>query len=342
MKEENMRKTNRSFLLVSRPKGEPTPENFKLVEEEIPQITDGELLVQTIYLSVDPYMRGRMRGVQTYTSPFELNQVLTGGVVGKVIESKHRQFSVGDIVEGRLGWSDYSVSNGKGIRKVDPSLAPISTALGVAGMPGLTAYFGLLDIGKPKKGETVVVSAASGAVGSVVGQIAKLQGCRVVGIAGSEAKNEYLEKELGFDATINYKKEDVKEALKKVCPDGIDVYFDNVGGEISDAVMHYLNFHARIIICGVISEYNKEEVQYGPRVHTFLLHRKALMKAFIVGDYYERFPEGYKQLGNWIKEGKLKYRETITDGLENTPDAFIGLLRGENFGKQLVRVLVDE
>lgn len=342
MKEEKMRKTNRSFLLVSRPKGEPTKDNFKLIEEEIPKIQDGEMLIQTIYLSVDPYMRGRMRGVKTYTSPFELNEVLTGGVVGKVIESKHSQFSVGDIVEGRLGWSDYSVSNGKGIRKVDPNLAPISTALGVAGMPGLTAYFGLLDIGKPKKGETVVVSAASGAVGSVVGQIAKLKGCRVVGIAGSKAKNEYLEKELGFDATINYKEEDVKEALKKACPDGIDIYFDNVGGEISDAVMHYLNFQARIIICGVISEYNKEEVSYGPRVHTFLLHRSALMKAFIVRDYAERFSEGYEQLGEWIKEGKLKYRETITDGLENAPDAFIGLLRGENFGKQLVRVLVDE
>jgi len=331
-------RTNREFLLVSRPKGMPTDDNFKLQTNQVPKVNDGEVLVQTIYLSVDPYMRGRMNGVKTYTSPFELNQVLTGGVVGRIIESNHDKFKVGDIVEGRLNWADYSVTSGKGLRKVDPNLAPISTALGVVGMPGLTAYFGLLDIGKPKAGETVVVSGAAGAVGTVVGQIAKIHGCRVVGIAGSDEKNTYLEKELGFDATINYKTENVKASLKEKCPDGIDIYFDNVGGEISDAVMSLLNFQARIAVCGIISEYNNTEPSFGPRIQRYLLNRSALMKAYIVGDYYERFDEGYKQLGKWVKEGKLTYRENIVNGLENAPKAFTGLFRGENIGKQLVRV----
>jgi NADPH:quinone reductase len=333
-----MDKTNREFLLVSRPKGMPTDDNFMLQTNRVPKVNDGEVLVQTIYLSVDPYMRGRMNGVKTYTSPFELNQVLTGGVVGRIIESKHDKFEVGDIIEGRLNWADYTVTSGKEIRKVDHSLAPISTALGVVGMPGLTAYFGLLDIGKPKGGETVVVSGAAGAVGTVVGQIAKIHGCRVVGIAGSDEKNTYLETELGFDATINYKTENVNEALKKKCPDGVDVYFDNVGGEISDTVMSLLNFQARIVICGIISEYNNTEPATGPRIQRYLLNRSALMKAYIVGDYYERFDEGYEQLGKWVSEGKLTYRENIVDGLENTPKAFMGLFRGENIGKQLVRV----
>lgn len=329
---------NREFLLVSRPKGMPTDKNFQLRTGPIPEAKDGEVLVETIYLSVDPYMRGRMSGIKTYTAPFELNEVLTGGVVGKVVDSKNKDYQVGDIVEGRLNWADYSVSNGKGLRKVDSSLAPISTALGVVGMPGLTAYFGLLDIGKPKAGETVVVSGAAGAVGTVVGQISKIHGCRVVGIAGSDEKNAFLEKELGFDATINYKTENVKDALKEKCPNGVDVYFDNVGGEISDAVMHLLNFQARIAICGVISEYNNTEVAYGPRIQRFLLNRSALMKAYIVRDYSERFSEAYEQLGKWVKEGKLTYRENIVDGLENAPKAFVGLFHGENIGKQLVRV----
>ena len=330
--------SNKEFLLVSRPNGMPTDENFKLDASPIPNVNDGEVLVQTIYLSVDPYMRGRMSGVKTYTSPFELNEVLTGGVVGEIIESKNDEFQVGNIVEGRLNWADYSVTSGKGLRKVDPDLAPISTALGVVGMPGLTAYFGLLDIGKPKEGETVVVSGAAGAVGTVVGQIAKIYGCRVIGIAGSDQKNKYLENQLGFDATINYKTENVKEALKEKCPDGVDIYFDNVGGDISDAVMSLLNFHARIAVCGIISEYNNTKTAFGPRIQRFLLHRSALMKAYIVRDYYERFNEGYEQLGKWVKEGKLKHRENIINGLENAPKAFVGLFHGENIGKQLVRV----
>lgn len=316
----------------------PTDDNFLLRTSPIPEVKDGEVLVETIYLSVDPYMRGRMSGIKTYTAPFELNEVLTGGVVGRIVETKNEAFQIGDIVESRLNWADYSVSNGKGLRKVDPTLAPISTALGVVGMPGLTAYFGLLDIGQPKAGETVVVSGAAGAVGTTVGQIAKIHGCRVVGIAGSDAKNAYLEDELGFDATINYKTENVKEALKAKCPNGVDVYFDNVGGEISDAVLSLLNFQARIAICGVISEYNNTETATGPRIQRFLLNRSALMKAYIVRDYSERFPEAYEQLGKWVKEGKLTYRENIVDGLENAPKAFLGLFRGENIGKQLVRV----
>ncbi|RKQ35727.1 NADP-dependent oxidoreductase [Oceanobacillus halophilus] len=336
-----MESKNRSILLVSRPKGMPIQDNFKLIEEPLPSIRDGEVLVETIYLSVDPYMRGRMRGIKTYTSPYNLNEVLTGGVVGRIVESKNKRFEIGDIIEGRLGWSDYSVSNGRNIRKVNPNLAPITTALGVVGMPGLTAYFGLLDIGKPKSGETVVVSGAAGAVGTVVGQIAKNKGCRVIGIAGSEEKNEYLEKELGFDATINYKEENLREALKDKCPDGVDIYFDNVGGVVTDHVMYRLNFQARIIVCGQISEYNSEEQAVGPRVQRFLLNCSALMKAFIVSDYSERFSEGYQYLGDWVQQGKLKYRENIIEGLENAPNAFIGLFKGENIGKQLVRVKAE-
>lgn len=330
---------NRQILLINRPKGMPSQENFKIITSPIPNINDDQVLIQAVYLSVDPYMRGRMRGIKTYTNPYELNEVLTGGVVGKIIKSKNNRFNPGDIIEGRLDWADYSVSDGNGLRKVNPTIASITTALGVIGMPGLTAYFGLLDIGKPKEGETIVVSGAAGAVGTVVGQIAKLKGCRVVGIAGSQEKKDYLEKELGFDMAINYKEENMLQALRKNCPDGIDIYFDNVGGEVSDAVMHLLNFQARIIVCGQISEYNKEQPQYGPRVQMSMLNSSALMKAFIVGDYADRFQEGYKQLGKWVQEGKLKYRENIVEGLENTPLAFMGLFKGENIGKQLVRIV---
>ncbi|WP_085993020.1 NADP-dependent oxidoreductase [Oceanobacillus senegalensis] len=333
-----MEKVNRSILLVRRPKGMPKAEDFKLVTNSIPTIKEGELLIRSIYLSVDPYMRGRMRGIKTYVDPFQLNEVLTGGIVGEVIESKNLSYKEGEIVEGRLGWSDYSVSNGDNIRKVDPNLAPISTALGIVGMPGLTAYFGLLDIGKPKAEETVVVSGASGAVGMTVGQIAKIKGCRVIGIAGSEEKVNYLKNELGFDETINYKTENVLKSLKSACPNGVDIYFDNVGGEISDAVMRLINFYSRIVLCGQISSYNMEKSVESPRVQSQLIQRSALMKGFIVRDYADHFEEGYTQLGNWVKNGSLKYRESIVAGLENAPKAFIGLFEGENIGKQLVRI----
>ncbi|MFD1606475.1 NADP-dependent oxidoreductase [Oceanobacillus luteolus] len=329
---------NRSIKLVSRPQGMPTYENFELVTNSLPTINEGELLIRTIYLSVDPYMRGRMNGVKTYVDPFQLNEVLIGGVVGEVVESKNNDFKTGEIVEGRLGWSDFSVSNGSNIRKIDPTLAPISTSLGVVGMPGLTAYFGLLDIGKAKEGETVVISGAAGAVGMVAGQIAKIKGCRVIGIAGSEEKVNYLSNQLGFDQTINYKTENVLDALKAACPSGVDIYFDNVGGEISDAVIKLINYKARIIVCGQISQYNNEQIETGPRIQGQLIQRSALMQGFIVSDYADRFGEGYRQLGKWVKEGRLQYRENVVDGLENAPDAFIGLFRGDNIGKQLVRV----
>lgn len=333
-----MKVLNRSIVLASRPKGVPTLENFRLVKKSIPTILPGEVLVKSIYLSVDPYMRGRMRGKKTYVSPFELDEVITGGVVGKIIASRNSEFLPGDIVEGRLGWSDYNVTHGKHIRKIDPTVAPITTALGAAGMPGLTAYFGMLDIGKPKAGETVVISGAAGAVGSVAGQIAKMKGCRVVGIAGTDKKIDYLLRDLNFDAAIHYKQENVYEKLKEACPSGVDVYFDNVGDDISDQVMRLINFQARIVLCGAISAYNSEKVEFGPRLQGLLIQKSALMQGFIVGDYKERYHEGYAQLIDWIKQGKLKFCETVTVGLENTPKAFIGLFHGDNIGKQLVKV----
>lgn len=333
-----MTEKNRQFLLVSRPVGMPSDENFKLVETDIPSIEDGQLLIRTLYLSVDPYMRSRMSDAKSYIAPYELNEVIQGGVVGRVVESKHEQFAVGDIVSGLLGWQDYSVSDGTSIMKIDPTRAPVTTSLGVAGMPGLTAYFGLIDIGNPQLGETVVVSGAAGAVGTVVGQIAKIKGCRVVGIAGEQVKIDYLLNELGFDAAINYKTTDVRAALMEACPNGVDVYFDNVGGDITDAVLTLLNHGARIAICGQIASYNLDKPDIGPRVFTHLLKTSSLAKGFIVTDYAPRFKEGFAQLATWLAEGKLKYRENIVEGLENTPQAFLGLFKGENIGKQLVKV----
>ena len=337
-----MEKINRTIVLASRPIGMPTKDNFRVEYSSIPEISDGQVLIKTIYLSVDPYMRGRMSGIKTYIDPFEIDKPLIGGVVGKSVDSKNPSFKEGEFIEGRLPWADYSISSGKSIRKIDPRLAPISTALGVAGMPGLTAYFGMLDIGKPKAGETVVVSGAAGAVGSVAGQIAKLKGCRVVGIAGSQEKIDFLINELGFDAGINYKSNYLFSALKEACPNGVDVYFDNVGGEVSDLMMKLMNFHSRIVLCGQISQYNNTEIEYGPRFQGKLVTHSILMQGFIVSNYVKRFNEGYEQLGKWIQEGKIKYRETITDGLENAPDAFIGLFKGENIGKQLVRVAKED
>lgn len=276
---------------------------------------------------------------KSYVDPFAVNEVMNGGVVGEVIESRSDSFKPGDIVTGQLPWQLYSVVKAGELRKVDPKLAPVTTALGVLGMPGLTAYFGLMDIGKPREGETVVVSGAAGAVGMTVCQIAKIKGCRVVGIAGSDEKNEFLEHELWVDSTINYKTAvDMKQALKDVCPNGVDIYFDNVGGEVSDAVMPFINKAARIIICGQISLYNLEQPDVGPRPQPYLLVKRALMQGFIITDFAPRFAEGVKQLGQWLAEGKMKYAENIVDGFENTPRAFLGLFSGENLGKQLVRV----
>ncbi len=330
---------NREIMLVSRPQGMPKETDFKLVESEIPECIEGGVLVRTVYLSVDPYMRGRMSGVKTYIDPFNLNEVIVGGVVGEVVKTRSPELKAGDKVMGTLGWRDYNTADSRELRKIDPGVAPISTALGILGMPGLTAYFGLLDIGRPMPGETLVVSGAAGAVGTGVGQIGKIKGCRVIGIAGSEGKIRYLIDELGFDAAINYRTvPDIKKALKEHCPNGVDIYFDNVGGEISDAVMPLLNFNARIVLCGQISQYNAEKPDMGPRIQPYLLVKSALMKGFIIVNYAGRYEEGIADLGTWVKQKKLKYAENIVEGLENAPKAFIGLFKGENLGKQLVKV----
>jgi NADPH-dependent curcumin reductase CurA len=328
---------NKEIRLASRPAGMPAAENFQLDDAEVPALNEGELLVRTLYISVDPYLRGRMREGRSYVPPFEVGQVIESGGIGEVVESRNDKFEKGDIVTGMFGWRLYNIVKGDGLMKVLPGI-PLTTALGVLGMPGLTAYFGLLDIGRPVAGETVVVSGAAGAVGLTVCQIAKIKDCRVVGIAGSDRKNSYLKTELAVDATINYKTEDVRQALKDACPKGIDVYFDNVGGDISDAAMPLLNHGARLIICGQISVYNLDRPNVGPRPQPYLLVNSALMQGFIITDYAARFSEGVKQMAQWMTEGKLKYAESIVEGFENTPSAFIGLFTGENLGKQIVKV----
>lgn len=330
---------NKQILLAARPVGLPKESDFTLLEGEIQTVSSGELIVQVLYLSLDPYMRGRMSDAKSYAEPLAIGDVMIGAGVGKVVHSNHRNFRVGDIVEGMLGWQQHSVSKGATLRKIDPAIAPISTALGVLGMPGLTAYFGLLDICQPKPGETVVISGAAGAVGSCAGQIAKIKGCRVIGIAGSDDKVEYLTGEFGFDAAFNYKRDsDYLAKLQELCPNGIDCYFDNVGGAITDAVLRHINTKARIAICGQISQYNLEKPELGPRILSTLLIKTAKAQGFLVFQYAERYAEGLTQLAAWLRDGKLKYREEIAEGIENAPRAFIGMLQGQNTGKQLVRV----
>lgn len=324
--------------LIKRPAGTPTKEDFEFADATIGEPAEGEVLIRTNYISVDPYLRGRMNNVKSYVPPFELDSVITSAVIGQVIDSKSAHFEKNDVVTGALGWQEYSVVEESGVRKIDTNLAPASAYLSVLGMTGLTAYFGLLDIAEPKEGETVVVSGAAGAVGSVVGQIAKIKGAHVVGIAGSDEKIEYLKNELGFDAAINYKTEDIKTALAKACPNGIDVYYENVGGEIGDAVLPLLNKFARIPVCGAISAYNNEEADIGLRVQSFLIKSSALMKGFTVGDYASRFKEGSEALAGWLQEGKIQYEETITEGFDQTIDAFLDLFQGANLGKAVVKV----
>jgi NADPH:quinone reductase len=328
---------NKEIRLASRPSGVPTLENFEILETDRQPPGEGEVLVRTLYISVDPYLRGRMREGRSYIAPFEVGQVIESGAVGEVIESRSDRFRPHDIVTGMFGWRLYNVCNVDHLMKVRAG-PPATAALGVLGMPGLTAYFGLLDIGQPKEGETVVVSGAAGGVGTTVCQLAKIKGCRVVGLAGHHEKNRYLKEDLGVDATINYREADVRQALKEACPKGIDVYFDNVGGEVSDATLPLLNHGARIVICGQISIYNLDEPDTGLRPQPYLLVNSGLMKGFIVTDYVARFGEGIQQLNQWVEEGKLTFTETIVDGFENTPRAFIGLFSGENLGKQIVKV----
>ncbi|MDG5473246.1 NADP-dependent oxidoreductase [Jeotgalibacillus sp. ET6] len=324
--------------LINRPKGTPSHDDFKVVEAPIGSPDQGEVLIRTKYISVDPYLRGRMSEAKSYVEPFKLDEVISSAVIGQVEESKSDRFSKGDVVLGALGWQEYSVVKEDEIRKVDHHQAPASAYLSILGMTGLTAYFGLLEIGKPQEGETVVVSGAAGAVGSAVGQIAKIKGARVVGIAGSDEKISYLKEELGFDAAINYKTQDVSQALQEACPNGIDVYFENVGGEIGDAVFPLLNQFARIPVCGAISSYNNVEQDLGPRVQGYLIKTSALMQGFIVGNYSSRFGEGAKELAGWLNEGKLKYEETVTEGFDHTIDAFLDLFEGANLGKAIVKV----
>jgi NADPH-dependent curcumin reductase CurA len=331
--------TSKQIILASRPKGMPGLESFVFEEYELPIINEGELLLQSMFISVDPYMRGRMNDVKSYAPPFELGKPLMGGVVAKVLESRSANFKVGDVVTGMLPWRERMIVSEKYVQIIDTTIAPPSYYLGILGMPGLTAYFGLIHIGKPKAGETLVVSGAAGAVGVVVGQIGKILGCRVVGIAGSDEKIELLKSKFGFDEAINYKTTtDLKGAIKAACPNGVDIYFDNVGGEISDAVIRNINFHARIPLCGQIALYNTTELPVGPRIQPWLLTRSVLMQGFIVGNFQSQFPEGISQLATWVKEGKLTFIETIEHGFDKLPEALIGLFRGENIGKMVVEI----
>jgi NADPH-dependent curcumin reductase CurA len=331
---------NRQVVLRRRPVGAPKPDDFEIREAPLPSPTDGEIVCRTIYLSLDPYMRGRMEESRSYAPSVALGQPMVGGTVSAVVESRHPALAPGDLVAGSDGWQAYAVAKGGSVRKLDPEAAPISTALGVLGMPGLTAYVGLLDIGRPQPGETVVVSAASGAVGAVVGQIARIKGCRVVGVAGSAEKCAWVVKELGFDACVSHRTDSLVEELRAACPAGIDVYFENVGGPVLDAVLTLINPNARIPLCGLISQYNATERPLGPNLRSVLVNR-ALIKGFIVSDHAARMGDFLKECTGWIREGRLKYREDVVQGLENAPRAFIGLLEGRNFGKLLVRVGED-
>jgi NADPH-dependent curcumin reductase CurA len=325
------------IALASRPTGTPTLANFRNEVFKLPEIKEGELQLKCLYYSVDPYMRGRMNDSKSYISAFQIDQPIEGGVVAEVTASKDDHFKVGDLVMGRLPWRVMNVVPSKGLQIVDATIAPASYYLGILGMPGLTAYFGFTDIGKPKAGETVVVSGAAGAVGLVVGQIAKILGCRTIGIAGSDEKTELLKTKFGFDEAINYKATaDLNRAIAQSCPNGVDIYFDNVGGNISDAVVSNINVFSRIIVCGQISLYNSTEPPVGPRLQLILLGKSALMQGFTANIYQSRFPEGIQQLTKWIQEGKLKYTETKIKGFDQLPLALIGLFKGENTGKMIV------
>jgi leukotriene B4 12-hydroxydehydrogenase/15-oxo-prostaglandin 13-reductase len=330
---------NRQFVLAARPVGMPKESDFRLVEAPLPAVAEGQVLMRSIYLSVDPYMRGRMTGIRTYADPVNIGEVMVGGAVGKVIQSLTPGFRIGDVVTGYWGWQEFALLDGKGLQKLDTSIAPPSTALGVLGMPGMTAYFGFLDICQPKQGETVVVSGAAGAVGSLVGQIAKIKGCRAVGIAGADDKVEWLTGELGFDAAFNYKTTaNYVDKLKELCPNGIDCYFDNVGGAITDAVLPLLNVRARMSICGQISQYNATKPEPGVRPYSYLLTKQARAEGFIVSKFADRYVQGRAEMAQWLKEGKVKYRETIIEGFEKMPRALIGVLSGDNTGKMVVAI----
>jgi NADPH-dependent curcumin reductase CurA len=330
-------RVNRQILLKSRPEGAPSLDNFELTESPVREPGEGEVLTRTLYLSLDPYMRGRMSAAKSYAKPAEVGQPMVGGTVGEIVASRNPKYAVGDIVLGYGGWQEYALSTGAGLRKLDPAVAPASTALGVLGMPGMTAYVGLLKIGQPKPGETIVVAAASGAVGSVVGQIGKITGCRTVGIAGGAEKCRFVTEELGFDACVDHRAPDFAKQLEAACPNGIDIYFENVGGAVQQTVWPLLNDFARIPVCGLIAQYNATRPMPGPDMFS-VLRKRLLLRGFIVWDFAAKEADFLRDVSEWIRTGRLKYREDIVDGLENAPAAFLGLLQGKNFGKMLVRI----
>ena len=333
------------IVLASRPIGEPKSSDFRIEEYAVPTPGEGQVLLRTVWLSLDPYMRGRMSDAASYAQPVPIGGVMEGGTVCEVIASNNPQFKKGDIVLSRAGWQTHAVSDSKGLTKIDPKLAPISTAVGVLGMPGMTAYTGLLEIGKPNAGETVVVAAASGAVGSAVGQIAKIKGARAVGIAGGKEKCDYVTRELGFDACIDHRDPDLGARLKEACPKGIDVYFENVGGAVFEAVFPLLNAFARVPVCGLIAHYNDTEAKppkWAASLMRAVLTKRLTIRGFIVSDFAARQADFLRDMSQWVREGKVKYKEFVTEGLDSAPAAFMGLLKGANFGKQLVRVGPDK
>ena len=337
--------TNRRVTLAARPEGVPKDSDFQIIEEPVPVPGDEELLLRTIYLSLDPYMRGRISAARSYAASVEIGQTMVGATVSSVVASNHPKFEPGQLVLGYSGWQDYEISNGKGLTRLDPNTRSISTALGVMGMPGLTAYVGLLDIGQPKAGETVVVSSAAGAVGSVVGQIARLRGCRTVGVAGTADKCRYTIDEFRFDQCLNYNDTDFDEQLKNACPDGIDIYFENVGGKVFDAACSLMNNAGRIPVCGMIARYNDTALPEGPdtlpRLMRAILSRRLLVQGFIVTDHGHRLGDFLKDMAGWLATGEIRYREHVTTGLENAVEAFQGLLAGDNMGKALILVSDD-
>jgi NADPH-dependent curcumin reductase CurA len=333
--------TTREIRLAARPNGEPRPSDFEIAEAPLPEPGPGEVLVRNSYLSVDPYMRGRMRDVRSYIPPFEVGQVLEGGAVGQVVASNGGPFEEGTWVQHMGGWREHAISDGSLVYPVDPELAPISTALGVLGMPGLTAYAGIVEIGKAQPGETVYISAAAGAVGSAAGQIARLKGCRVVGSAGSDEKVAWLTDELGFDVAFNYRDVDLAAALRAHCPKRIDVYFDNVGGDHLSAALARMGLFGRVALCGAVSQYNDERPQPGPDNFLAVLVMRLTVRGFIVFDHFDLMRDFLRETSAWVRSGELRYRETVVDGIDQMPQAFIGLLAGDNVGKMLVRVGPD-
>src|SRR3954453_3836472 len=345
MEEVIMSQPAKRVVLVARPVGEPKPSDFRVEDYAPPTPGDGQVLLRTIWLSLDPYMRGRMSDGPSYAAPVPIGGVMEGGTVAEVVASNNPGFAKGDIVLAHSGWQTHALSDGKALRKVDPKLGPISTAVGVLGMPGMTAYTGLLDIGKPQPGETVVVAAASGAVGSAVGQIAKPKGARAVGIAGGEEKCDYVKRELGFDDCLDHRDPNLAAKLKEACPKGIDVYFENVGGAVFEAVFPLLNTFARIPVCGLIAQYNDTEPtmpKWAPSMMRAVLTKRLTIRGFIVSDFAARHADFLRDMSQWVREGKVKHRKCITEGLDSAPAAFMGLLKGANFGKQLVRVGPDK